>query len=72
MKEYLDLRDDRVNIFYTFYNWKLTGQSFIVKLNAVTKGQYRVSGALTEGMYEPNYSSYLSGFGVVAVFTFPL
>lgn len=62
--EYEDIRDDRVNFFFDFNNYNKQGQSFFIKLNAVTRGKYRVSGAQAEGMYNGEYRAKLSGFDV--------
>lgn len=62
--EYEDIRDDRVNFFFDFNNYNKQGQSFFIKLNAVTKGKYNLSGAKAEGMYNNEYRAYLNGFSV--------
>lgn len=62
--EYEDIRDDRVNFFFDFNNYNKQGQSFFIKLNAVTKGKYKLPATKAEGMYNNEYRAYLNGFDV--------
>lgn len=64
--DYEDIRDDRVNFFFNFNNYGSAkkGQSFFVKLNAVTKGEFNLPGAVAQAMYDGDYNAYLKGFEV--------
>ncbi len=62
--EYEDIRDDRVNFFFDFNNYNKQGQSFFIKLNSVTVGNYKLPSAIAEGMYNNEYRAYLNGFDV--------
>ena len=62
--EYEDIRDDRVMWFFDFNNYNNNGNSFFVKINAVTKGKFDFPGTKAEGMYNNSYQAYLKGFRV--------
>ena len=62
--DYEDIRDDRVNFFFNFNNYTKHKQNFVVKLNAVTKGEYILPGATVQAMYDSAYNAYLKGFKV--------
>ena len=56
-EEYLDIRDDRVMWFFDLYNQL----DFIVKLNAVTVGEFDLPATITEAMYNDNYKAVKTG-----------
>ena len=60
--EYEDIRDDRVMWFFDFNNYNAGGNSFFVKVNAVTKGKFDFPGTTAEAMYNNNCRAYLKGF----------
>ncbi len=60
--EYEDIRDDRVMWFFDFSNYNSTGNTFFVKVNAVTKGSFDFPGTTAEAMYNNSYQAYLKGF----------
>lgn len=62
--DYEDIRDDRVNFFFTFENYNKNAQSFVIKINTVTKGEFTLPGAEAQAMYDGAYSAYLTGFKV--------
>lgn len=66
-EEYVDIRDDRIMWFFDLPN-KRTAYDFMVKLNAVTVGQFTLPPALLEAMYDNKYKAIRKG-GVVKIFT---
>ncbi len=52
-EEYLDIRDDRIMWFFDISN----GQplDFVVKINAITKGNFTLPGARCEAMYDAEF-----------------
>lgn len=56
---YTDIRDDRVMWFFDYnYGKEL---KFLVKINAVTKGEYDFPGTKLEAMYDYDYRAYKKG-----------
>ena len=73
-EEYLDIRDDRVMWFFdlTQNNYKRRGRNnnqqgynFVVKLNAVTVGEYNMPPTLVEAMYNNDYQATKAGKKVI-------
>lgn len=65
-EDYLDIRDDRVMWFFDLYERRIKNRDykkldFIVKLTAVTVGEYDLPGTLTEAMYNNNYRASEKG-----------
>ena len=70
-EEYLDIRDDRIMWFFDLrrrYNRRRssnsnqqTGVDFVVKLSAVTVGEFNMPPTLTEAMYNNNYQATKAG-----------
>ncbi|GAA4016091.1 alpha-2-macroglobulin family protein [Hymenobacter fastidiosus] len=61
--DYLDLRDDRINLFTTVTS---VPKSFYYVARAVSKGTFRLGPVSADAMYNAEYHSY-SGAGVVRV-----
>ncbi|SHJ12586.1 hypothetical protein SAMN02745146_2362 [Hymenobacter daecheongensis DSM 21074] len=61
--DYLDLRDDRLNLFTTA---TIAPKSFYYVARAVSKGTFRLGPVSADAMYNADYHSY-SGAGVVRV-----
>ncbi len=59
-EEYLDIRDDRVMWFFDMWDRK-KGYDFVVKLNAVTAGEFILSPTLFEAMYNNKYKALKKG-----------
>jgi alpha-2-macroglobulin len=65
--EYQDLRDDRVMWFfnvgpsYDYHNKPDNGLDFLVKLNAVTPGEFVLPPTLLEAMYDANFQARKGG-----------
>ena len=59
-EEYLDIRDDRVMWFFDMYGHK-TSYDFVVKLNAVTAGEFVLPPTLFEAMYNNKYKAVKKG-----------
>jgi len=57
-EDYLDIRDDRVIWFFDFYTPKA---EFVVKINAVTVGEFFLPPSLAEAMYNHNYRATVAG-----------
>jgi uncharacterized protein YfaS (alpha-2-macroglobulin family) len=55
---FTDIRDDRIMWFFDLSN---NPQGFLVKLNAVTAGEYDLAPALCEAMYDANYQARTGG-----------
>ncbi len=53
-ENYVDIRDDRIMWFFDMAGWVET-YDFIVKLNAVTVGEFTAPPALLEAMYDNDY-----------------
>lgn len=60
--DYEDIRDDRIMWFFDYNNYNQGGQSFFVKINAVTKGNFDFPGTTAEAMYDNSCRAYLKGF----------
>lgn len=60
--DYEDIRDDRIMWFFDYNNYNQGGQSFFVKINAVTKGKFDFPGTTAEAMYDNSCRAYLKGF----------
>lgn len=65
-EEYVDIRDDRIMWFFDRNQWD-SGYDFIVKLNAVTVGQFYLPPTLLEAMYNNDYKVTTSGQTVEVV-----
>ena len=65
-EEYVDIRDDRIMWFFDRYQYD-PGYDFIVKLNAVTVGQFYLPPTLLEAMYNNDYKVTTSGRAVEVV-----
>jgi uncharacterized protein YfaS (alpha-2-macroglobulin family) len=63
--DYQDLRDDRVMWFFDFEPYQTSSADFLVKLNAVTAGEYTLPPTLCEAMYDANYQARKGGRKVV-------
>jgi uncharacterized protein YfaS (alpha-2-macroglobulin family) len=59
-EEYLDIRDDRIMWFFDFPNSSVTFD-FVVKLNAVTVGEFTLPPTLFEAMYDNKYRAVRVG-----------
>ena len=59
-EDYLDIRDDRINWFFDTdgYGWSY---DFVVKINAVTVGDFYLPPARAEAMYDNDYLVILEG-----------
>lgn len=55
--DFVDIRDDSIMLFFGIDGWKSDNKQhhFYVKLNAVIPGNYTLSGAYTEAMYDDTY-----------------
>ena len=59
-EEYLDIRDDRIMWFFDF-PWNRKSLDFVVKLNAVTVGEFILPPTLFEAMYNNAYKAVKMG-----------
>lgn len=59
-EEYVDIRDDRIMWFFDMDSW-VDNYDFIVKLNAVTVGQFYLPPTLLEAMYNNDYKVTTEG-----------
>lgn len=62
-EEYLDIRDDRIMWFFDMPGYR-TNYDFMVKLNAVTVGDFTRPQALLEAMYDDRYKAIRKGGAV--------
>jgi uncharacterized protein YfaS (alpha-2-macroglobulin family) len=62
-EEYQDIRDDRVMWFFDL-PWNQKHLDFVVKLTAVTVGEFILPPTLFEAMYDNNYKAIKSGMSV--------
>ncbi len=62
--EYMDIRDDRINLYTSFRGKRQ--QTFYYAVRAVTAGTFQYAPVVAEAMYDANYYS-ASGRGVVKV-----
>ena len=58
-EQYLDIRDDRIMWFFDMKDSRTS--DFLVKINAVTSGEFYLSPTLCEAMYNNNYKSTIKG-----------
>lgn len=54
--EYMDIRDDRINLYLSFRGGSRQ-MVFYYAVRAVTKGLFEYPAAVAEAMYDPNYRS---------------
>lgn len=59
-EEYLDIRDDRIMWFFDMWDYKKS-YDFVVKLNAVTAGEFILPPTLFEAMYNNKYKAVKKG-----------
>jgi uncharacterized protein YfaS (alpha-2-macroglobulin family) len=59
--DYMDIRDDRIMWFFNFNPYQDRELEFLVKLNAVTAGEFTMPPALCEAMYDANYQARKGG-----------
>ncbi|KAA3657086.1 MAG: hypothetical protein DWQ10_14050 [Calditrichaeota bacterium] len=64
MEEYLDLRDDRAMWFFDLNRWNRQ-LDFILKINAVTPGEFTLPATKAEAMYNRDYRAVVPGMRVV-------
>lgn len=62
-EEYTDIRDDRIAWFFDM-GWYDYNYDFLVKVNAVSIGEYYLAPAIAQGMYERMWYSSTGGIGV--------
>jgi len=60
---YLDVRDDRINLFVDLYNAR---QTYYYAVRAVSPGVYKMGPASADAMYNGEYHSY-NGAGIIKV-----
>lgn len=62
-EDYLDIRDDRIMWFFDVHRYQpfYNEIDFIVKLNAVTVGEFDLPGTLVEAMYNGNFKATTAG-----------
>lgn len=65
-EEYLDIRDDRVMWFFDF-SPREKQLDFVVKLNAVSVGEFHLPPTVLEAMYNDNYKAVKAGKDVEVV-----
>ncbi len=58
-EDYVDIRDDRIMWFFDKYYY--SSYDFIVKINAVTVGEFYLPPALVEAMYNSDYKATTAG-----------
>jgi uncharacterized protein YfaS (alpha-2-macroglobulin family) len=63
--DYMDVRDDRIMWFFDFEPYGKRTLDFLVKLNAVTTGEFVLPPLLCEAMYDANYQARKGGGKVV-------
>ncbi|HEX9934942.1 MAG TPA: hypothetical protein VGB38_07060, partial [bacterium] len=63
--DYMDIRDDRIMWFFDFDPYANKAVDFVVKLNAVTAGQFVLPPTLCEAMYDANYQARKGGGKVI-------
>ncbi|MCA9732045.1 MAG: alpha-2-macroglobulin family protein [Deferribacteres bacterium] len=64
MEEYLDLRDDRAMWFFDLNHWNRE-LDFVLKINAVTPGEFTLPVTKAEAMYNRDYRAIVPGMRVV-------
>lgn len=62
-EEYLDIRDDRIMWFFDLY--RREHLDFVVKLNAVTVGEFTLPPTVVEAMYNNNFKATKAGEKVI-------
>ncbi|MFW5999693.1 MAG: alpha-2-macroglobulin family protein [Halanaerobiaceae bacterium] len=65
-EEYVDIRDDRIMWFFDFERYD-KHYDFVVKLNAVTAGEFYLPPAVVEMMYNNDYRAVLEGSEVEVI-----
>lgn len=62
-EEYLDIRDDRVMWFFDIHKWEplYNEIDFVLKLNAVTIGEFTMPPTIVEAMYNSNFNASVPG-----------
>ncbi len=63
--DYMDIRDDRIMWFFDFEPYEKWTLDFLVKLNAVTAGEFVLPPLYCEAMYDANYQARKGGGKVV-------
>jgi uncharacterized protein YfaS (alpha-2-macroglobulin family) len=69
-EDYVDVRDDRIMWFFDLYRERYNHSSkhnkleFLVKLNAVTLGEYDLAPTLVEAMYNGSFKATKAGYNV--------
>ena len=68
-EDYLDIRDDRAMWFFDLYKMRINGRDykkldFVVKLSAVTVGEFSLPGTIVEAMYNNNFKASRKGMKV--------
>ena len=64
-EEYTDVRDDRVSWFFDWTGrWYQRPMDFVIKLLAVTEGEYTLPPAILEAMYRNDYKAMVKGLNV--------
>ncbi|MGH1364815.1 MAG: MG2 domain-containing protein [Calditrichia bacterium] len=61
--DYLDIRDDRIMWFFDLRN-RNSENHFLVKLNAVTVGDFELPGTIVEAMYNNDFRASIEGKAV--------
>ncbi|TKX29794.1 alpha-2-macroglobulin [Campylobacter sp. MIT 12-5580] len=61
--DFIDIRDDKIMWFFDLSNDET--KSFFIKLTAVTPGEFTLSGAFAEAMYDNTYQSLSEGKKVI-------
>jgi uncharacterized protein YfaS (alpha-2-macroglobulin family) len=64
-EEYLDIRDDRIMWFFDLPSYRNSYMDFVVKINAVTTGEFTLPPTLLEAMYNNNYRASKAGRKVI-------
>jgi len=62
-EQYMDIRDDRICWFFSFADYG-NRVDFLVKLNAVTPGQYFLPPTIVEAMYDAKINAKVAGMPV--------
>ena len=62
-EDYLDIRDDRIMWFFDVHRYEplFNEMDFMVKLNAVTIGEFDLPGTLVEAMYNGSFKATKAG-----------
>lgn len=62
-EDYVDIRDDRIMWFFDFKRYE-GDYNFVVKINAVTVGEFYLPPVVVEAMYNNNYKAVKNGMKV--------